>query len=373
MTRTRWVDRVFSKEECNTGHQIEIDMQRVLFILTVAFVHCAIECTTDEGLETGLPYILDTVLGGPMLAPVLMFTMGICLNYAGKRTWQNFVRRGIRLFFIGFVLNLLRYTLLDLLGYAITGDYEKFIAPLVYYTFENDILQFAGLALASIGLMIRLGIPDAAKLAIALGFSILGTFLNGIDLGSVGWNIALGYFIGTEDAAGEVRSYFVYLNWFLLPVAGYVAGKYLRRVKDKELLYRTITPFTLLFSLSYFGIGIANGYGMFGDGQACYYHVVTRDALACIVSSTAMLGTYYLICVRLSAAARRVIFTFSANLTTVYVIHWILVSAIVRVGIYAVRGTQLLPLPWMLAVSTLILVLSVMLAFRFGKLINRYF
>lgn len=355
-------DRIFATEEVNTGRQVEFDIAKVVFVIFVAMVHCSIECTPGGDLSHGLPYLFDSVIGGPMIAPGLMFVMGVCIMYSRKHQWQDVMKRGVFLFFLGFLLNLCRYTIPDLIGFFITGDYERYMEPIVYQTLNNDIFQLAGMAMITIGLFIKWKLPDWGMLLIALSCSVIGTLCNGLDVGNPAGNIFLGYFLGTEDAQGKVLSYFVYLNWLIVPVSGYVFGKKMRKVKDKALLYRCISPLCFLIIIPYYAVGISRRLGMFGDGENCYYHVTTPDVLVCILTALGMLGIYYWIGSRLSEKAIRVVGQIGKDMTAFYFIHWILVAGSVHLGLYIIRGTQELSQGWVLLSALVITFVSLALA-----------
>ena len=355
-------DRIFAAEEVNTGRQVEFDIAKVVFVIFVAMVHCSIECTPGGGLSHGFPYLFDSVIGGPMIAPGLMFVMGVCIMYSRKHQWQDVMKRGIFLFLLGFLLNLCRYTIPDLIGFFITGDYERYMEPIVYQTLNNDIFQLAGMALVTIGLFIKWKLPDWGMLLIAFSCSVIGTLCNGLDVGNPAGNIFLGYFLGTEDAQGKVLSYFVYLNWLIVPVSGYVFGKKMRKVKDKALLYRCISPLCFLIIIPYYAVGISRRLGMFGDGENCYYHVTTPDVLVCILTALGMLGIYYWIGSRLSEKAIRVVGQIGKDMTAFYFIHWILVAGSVHLGLYIIRGTQELSQGWVLWLALVITFVSLALA-----------
>ena len=55
----------------------------------------------------------------------------------------------------------------------------------------------------TIALFLKLKLKDGVMVGIALLCSIIGTLLNGVDVGSVPGNMILGYFVGVEDAAGN--------------------------------------------------------------------------------------------------------------------------------------------------------------------------
>lgn len=355
-------DRIFATEEVNTGRQVEFDIAKVVFVIFVAMVHCSIECTLGGDLSHGFPYLFDSVIGGPMIAPGLMFVMGVCIMYSRNHQWQDVMKRGNFLFFLGFLLNLCRYTIPDLIGFFITGDYERYMEPIVYQTLNNDIFQLAGMAMITIGLFIKWKLPDWGMLLIAFSCSVIGTLCNGLDVGNPAGNIFLGYFLGTEDAQGKVLSYFVYLNWLIVPVSGYVFGKKMRKVKDKALLYRCISPLCFLIIIPYYAVGISRRLGMFGDGENCYYHVTTPDVLVCILTALGMLGIYYWIGSRLSEKAIRVVGQIGKDMTAFYFIHWILVAGSVHLGLYIIRGTQELSQGWVLWLALVITFVSLALA-----------
>ena len=70
-------DKIFSNEPINTSRQWELDLARAVIIFCLALIHVTIECTTDEGLCSGIPYLFDTIIGGPFSAPMYMFVMGV--------------------------------------------------------------------------------------------------------------------------------------------------------------------------------------------------------------------------------------------------------------------------------------------------------
>ena len=261
----------------------ELDLAKAFLIFCLALVHVTIECTPEEGLASGIPYLFDSVIGGPLGAPMFMFAMGIGIAFTDvlkKPPPVYYARRGVRIGIYGFLLNLCRFLIPFLVGYAVSGDSGKYIAPLPYRVFGNDILQFACLALLTMALFLHFRLSGGAMLLICLGMSCLGTFLNGTDVGTPVGNVLLGHLIGTEDAAGMVFSDFPLLNWLLFPVSGYVFGQCYMRVRDRRKFYAVLSGVCFVVVLIYFPIGIMNGWGMFGEGQNCYYHL-RRLRLSC--------------------------------------------------------------------------------------------
>lgn len=163
----RNIKGILADEPVNAGRQKEVDMGKALMVLCLPFIHCIIECTSDEGLETGIPYLFDTIIGGPMSAPMYMFCMGIGIVYSLNKGFDKEAGRGLRLIGIFYLLNICRFLIPYLIGYAVSGDKEQFITPLIYRVLGNDILLFAGLAIILIAAFRHFGMSDRAMLLAA--------------------------------------------------------------------------------------------------------------------------------------------------------------------------------------------------------------
>lgn len=355
-------EKIFAKEVVNTGRQPELDIGKAVLIFCLALVHCIIECTPEEELAYGIPFIFDSVLGGPMGAPMFIFAMGAGMAYTKHRTPADFVRRGIRIGITGYALNICRFLVPFVIGYLLTGDYEKYITPLPYRVLGNDVMQFAALAMPMTALFIKLNLSNAMMIAVSFGMSLIGTALNGLDVGNPAGNILLGYFVGTEDKAGLVISDFPLLNWLIVPVSGYVFGECLRYVKNKGLFYGILSTVGMLMTLIYFPIGIRNGWGMFGEGQNCYYHVMTTDVIMCLAVTFGMIGIYYAAAKHMSEGAIVFIAKISRNINEVYCIHWVIVVWCTNVVLYIWRGTQALSVTFTLMLGTVISIVSIGIA-----------
>ena len=364
-------DKIFSRDEINTSRQWELDLARAVIIFCLALIHVTIECTTDEGLCSGIPYLFDTVIGGPFSAPMYMFVMGVGMCYTRRNTPKDHFLRGVKIFGVGYALNICRFLIPYSIGYAITGDYEVYIEQLLYKVLGNDILTFAGLAMMLMALFIKLKLSNIVMLIIATVMCGLGTFLNGVDVGSPIGNIFLGYIIGTEDAAGMVHSYFPIFNWLIFPIFGYAFGAVLKHVKDKKLFYLTFSLPAIIIAIVYFTLGIYFERGMFGEGQNCYYHMIFSDVLASLCLTVGMIGVYYFILKIFRGKMFYVAWSISENITPIYFIHWVLVSFVVNLFMYVIRGTTLLT-PWqVVALGTVISIASIVIAHYYTKWIGR--
>lgn len=336
-------ERLYGDSAINCGRQKELDLAKCGAILCLALIHCVIECTPEEQLVSGIPYLFDTVIGGPLSATVFMFAMGVGAVYQDSQSTRDGVLRGLRIMLISYMLNICRFLIPYLIGYGITGDTEKYIDPLLYKVLCNDILLFAGMALVLIVLFRKIKLKDWQMAAIAFAASAAGTMLNGVDVNNALGNIFLGYLIGTEDAAGMVMSYFPLLNWLVFPVSGYIFGKRLLRLKDKNLFYGILSAICVPVATIYYAVGIVYERGMFGEGQNCYYHLQFSDAVGAILSTLGVLGLCHFLIRHLPEWVSSLSQKISRNITSIYCIHWVLVVYITNLGLYIWRETQVLP------------------------------
>ena len=364
-------DRIFSRDEINTTRQWELDLARAVIIFCLALIHVTIECTTDEGLCSGIPYLFDTVIGGPFSAPMYMFVMGVGMCYTRKNSPMEHFVRGVKIFAVGYILNICRFLIPYAIGYWITGDYAYYIEPLLYKVLCNDILTFAGLAMMLMALFIKLKLSNVVMLIIATVMCGFGTLLNGVDVVAPLGNIFLGYLIGTEDAAGMVLSDFPILNWMMFPICGYAFGAVLKHVKDKKLFYLAFSLPALIIAIVYFTLGIYFERGMFGEGQNCYYHMIFSDVLASLCLTIGMIGVYYFVLKIFPKKMFYVAWSISENITPVYFTHWVLVSVVVNLCMYVIRGTTMLT-PWQVVeLGTVISIAAIVIAHYYTKWIGR--
>ncbi len=336
---------LFTEEECNTGRQDDLDIAKAFPVLMLPFTHTIIECISGEALDYGIPFLFDCYIGGPISAPVFMFAMGVGISYAYDHSPQAIIKRAGKLAVVGYLLNICRFLIPYLIGYALTGDKEQFVDPLLYKVFGNDILQFAPLALLCMAFFIKQKLSFRAMLGIGLLFSLAGWALIGIDLKSPVLNTLFGYFIPTEDAAGMVISDFPILNWLIFVIVGYIFGYYLRRLKDKASFYKIVSPLCLLVCLIYFPIAMHYEIGTFGPGENAYYHLRFYEMLAFLCLIFGMLGIYYAVSRILSRPIMWFLRQISRGMTVFYCVHWVFVIVITNVIVYILTGSQELPLP----------------------------
>lgn len=375
---------IFSVDEINTGRQFEFDMAKAMILLCLPFIHLVIQLCSDASLEGGLPYLFDTIIGGPLAAPVFMFAMGFGMNYARIRKPRHYVMHAVGIGIAGIILNVFRFLIPMLIGYFATKNYDYYLEPLPGRMLTSDIFQFAFFALIIIAIFVKFNVSK--KVMLLIGFIsllignipvLIGQPANDIDTGNYVLNMLLGYFIPTEDHTRTIFSDFPVFSWLIIPICGYVFGSQLLKVKNKDKFYAIFTPICLVASIIYFYFGIKYEHGMFGEGQNCYYHIRIEDALICIVAAIAVLGVYHFLGKILPMKFKGWIETLSKVLTPYYCVHWVLVIVISQLFLFnfgaphgdynKVGKVDFISIGWVMFIGLCIDIVGIATAFAWKK------
>jgi Predicted membrane protein len=367
------VNKIFSEDKVNIGRQPEVDMAKAVVIFFLASIHVFVECTSEEGLSSGIPYFFDSVLGGPWAAPMFIFSMGIGLAYSRHNTPSLIAKRGIGLLLLGVIHNTMRYLIPSLFGYAITGNRVFYIERLPYLFFGNDILQFAGIAMLLMALLRKINLSGLSIVIVSIVLNVVAMIFNNVNLGNPVLNILMGHFIGTVDGSVEemIKSDFPLFIWFIMYAVGYLFGNALKRMRNKKKFYLIISipcAIAVMIALPY---EYFHEFGMMGGpADDVFYHANFFDMILCIANQFAMLGIYYLISRFLPVNVMDRISQVSKNVTIVYFIQWILVWWAVDFFLFIIKGSEYMePLP-ALALGMALNFISVILADLWAKRIS---
>ncbi|MEE5991308.1 MAG: heparan-alpha-glucosaminide N-acetyltransferase domain-containing protein, partial [Lachnospiraceae bacterium] len=109
----------------NKGRQFEVDLVKFLaipFMISIHFYEQFGAFDYKRELPDSVFRNMMEFIGGPLAAPVFMFSMGIGMVYTSRSTTKDFIRRGIGLLLAGYSLNFVRQTLPQLIGMAMGID-----------------------------------------------------------------------------------------------------------------------------------------------------------------------------------------------------------------------------------------------------------
>lgn len=321
-----------SNKSINTGRQFEVDMVKFLAIPFMICIHFYEQFGgydhANEIPDTLFRNVIEFI-GGPLAAPVFMFSMGIGMIYTRHDSTCDFLRRGGKLLIIGYALNFFRQTLPQLIGMALGIDTGiDIIGGLLCV----DILPFAGMAFLTVGLMKKMKLSamqicEAAFLVQAVG--IWNTRLH-IEPGVV-QNI-FGLFVPT----GKWTSFPLTL-WLVYPSLGMIFGELLSKCADKNKMYKKLIIRSMVFfaafsaGLIYIGYDIRNIYALCDDS---YYHHNIIAVLWITPIILSILGAcYYLFGKMEKTKIGSFIQYCSVYLNTIYIIQWLIIAYSVAVGI----------------------------------------
>lgn len=308
---------LFEKSEINIDRQPEVDLAKFICLFGMVIVHCFEIFVSYSVVTTSLQYILIYVLDFIFGAPTFMFCMGIGIAYSRRSTPSELMKRGLKIFLLGYLLNVFCS-----LGYLVLlRDVGSFVVGIL----GLDIMQFAGLALILFGFLKFLKTPDWGIGIIAAAMSVLGTVIRTVDLGNSLANVFLGLLIGTFDYEWMTGGIFPLVNWFIFVVAGYYFAKLLKRCAKKAKLYGIFSSVAAVVLLVYMLIAIPRRLGMMGSVLR-FHHMWIHEALVCIAGAVFALGFYYAITRILPRGARRVVLDVSKNINTVYCLQWVIIA-----------------------------------------------
>lgn len=356
--------QIFDTNEVNTGRQMEIDIARAILVFCLALIHTTLQCVTIPQLEdvTSIAFVMDSIIGGPMGAPLFMFIMGIGVAYSKNNTSTKNIQRGFHLLILAFVLNICRAGIPYTITYLITKDYDFYIKNLWTHIFSLDILAFAGPAFILIGILQHFKLDEKKMIIISIVMSLISNFFNGIDFHNPVLNVLLGFFIGTENGDVVIYTDFPLLNWFAFPILGLLFGKQLKHMKDKKKFYTLVSPVLFVFSVIFIIIENVFYFGMFSEGDNCFYHMRTYDIFVSIALNIGLFGFYYAISGILPEKFKNLCNLISRNINRVYCIHWVIVNVTINCILRNILGTTIIPAYVYLPIGTIISIVAIFLA-----------
>ena len=305
-------------------------------------------------------------IGGPLAAPVFMFSMGIGMLYTRKNTPKDFMWRGARLLITGYVLNFVRQTLPQLIGLAMGIDSGIDITGGLLCV---DILPFAGMTFLSVGLMRKLKLSSWQICITAFLLQAAGIHFVRIHFEPGVIQNLLGLLVPT----GEWTSFPLTL-WLVYPSLGMVFGEYLLKSKDKDKAYRKILICSVVFFAALTSALLYTGYDVrliYALSENSYYHQSLLSTLWIIPVVMAELAAC---CLIFRKAEKSRVGTFirycSINLNTVYIIQWLIIAYSVAIGILV--GFEKTRSPMIIITGGItVTIISIMISVPFAKIKKR--
>lgn len=305
----------------NSERQVNIDLAKFFAIVFMVVIHVFLSYVED--FSEGFYYVVNSVLGGPLSAPIFMVSMGVGFAYSKKQDPNMLIKRGLNILILGYFLNILIYPNVFI---AIFEQAEPEIIMDEIFTsfFSGDLFQFAGLAMILFGLLRKLGSNDTGILIAGIALSLVFSFIPFIDTDSYLISIICGLFVPVNHSSC-LFMVFPLSVWFIFPAFGYWFGNKLKNIKNLDRFYLIAGGACLLIS----GIGIGlEAYlrvFMMEAGDLEFYFMSLHDALLCIASTIAMYALCHFIVKILPKIINKGIVAASSSLNIIYMLSWIII------------------------------------------------
>lgn len=269
-----------------------------------------------EGYESDFLYwFTDSILGAYLgAAPAFMFAMGVGFTFSKRNAPKEFVRRGIRLFLLGYVLNFFRYGIYTLLlRKSVPALGERILTALL----APDIFHFAGLAMLLTGLFKKLRLNKLHIFCISLAMSAAGSAVVLTDTGCYVTNLLVGHIVTTTPDTSR----FAPANWYIFAASGMVFGAVIRRVPDRDVFYRRLLGVSGIISAVYILLSCIFG-EQFLTKDRYYYALGTLDAAGMLAIDLLQLSVFYFVVKSRGTSRLAPALEMSRNITAIYSVHW---------------------------------------------------
>jgi uncharacterized membrane protein len=302
------------------GRILAFDLARGLAVVFMILVHVLRHWGDPSTWTTPIGTVIST-LGGPPAAPVFMFVMGASIAFSRRTSFGSLARRGLWLIAAGYLLNIARGTLPLLLGSATGVVTAQGVAPFTPLSLlvTVDILQLAGCSLVLMAALRAIVAPGPPWLVVAAGLALAAPFLHGLTTGLLLVDAPLGMLWATGDTV-----YYPVFPWAVFPLVGAVVGGMLAGTADRAGALRRVGA-----------VGLAAA--VLGGGliaiTATPLDITTYWRLppVLVLAIGGFVVAWLWVCdIAVRHVGRRfglgAISGWSSRVTTMYVIHWLIVS-----------------------------------------------
>jgi len=342
-------------ERVNRGRQPEFDLAKAAALFFMIIIHVADNMGSIMETKGTVPVILDFI-GGPLAAPVFMFAMGVGMVYTRHDAPEDFAKRGVHLLLLGYVLNFFRETILIIAAhvFSVETSYDKSLIDTIGTV---DILHFAGITFLLVALFKKLKADPKRILAAALIMQAAGCLANGL-FGNL--PKALQYLLGLLFYTNKYVS-FPALLWFIYPAAGIAFGSLLQRVTDRDAFYRK-TGAIAAVSLAAVTMGtMATNTNLLSYFMDTSYYKQNFFSTLWILSIVLLFtGGCFFVSKRIGGKAEALIRSTSAQVNTIYIIQWLLITYFI--SIRELAGMGHLTDPWIVPTGVILTAVSILLA-----------
>lgn len=304
--------------------QIELDIAKGIAILCMIAVHIQSSLSINDVIHSNAGGIIE-LLGTLPAAPVFMFLLGTGAVYSRNNSLKKSVERGLKIFALGYVLNILR-TVIIFFPSLLSGEWVNQTGYMIKSLLTVDILQFAGLAIICVGLIKKWGIG----IYLVVAWTVL--------LGSI--NYMLLSFQTNHDVIGAITGLlwgswewaaFPLLTWMFYPLIGYCFGMLLKQAQSKNQFYKKTL---LLSSIAFIVLTVVSVYFNIDSGlmsEVSYAHHTLYNNFLYTSFILVWISILFYTSTVLPEMVTRVLVRWSKNVNSMYIIHWVLIALLISV------------------------------------------
>ncbi len=352
--------KIFQDSDINIGRQDFLDFAKTIAIFGMILIHVF----THSGIQISdisfVSFLIISLLGGVLAAPVFMFCMGIGIAYSKNSKPQQSFKRGIELTIKAWILNFIRFPLLLLILWNFVDSSTNLQDHIIYGLFTLDILHFAGLSFILFALFQKYKFSAKTILLIAIILAIIATLFRNFNTNSLVIDIIVGHFLGVSKTTYSLAA-FPLFHWFIFVAGGYYFGGLLKRCNELNALFFRLFIVVLPLFIIYTFYGINSGTGMFsGDGDA-YYHMTFVEMLYAFTAIFSMLSFAYFVAKFMSQKILNICSSVSKNIKEIYIQQWIYIAWFIVVPCDIIFGIKL-SLAMVLVATIIIFIISAVLA-----------
>lgn len=300
-----------------------IDFGRGISVILMILVHTLwIHASQKVQTTTTLGHFIHFVGRG---TPVFLITMGFSFMISRNQTLQSAIRRGCYILGVGFFMNFLKFIIPIWFGFVPQSFIEAYgwqlplnTRQLSYLIFTGDILQLAGVSLLIIGFIRKYFLQRIVLLLLAILIAIASRWIVPVQT-----NYFIVDYIQQLFFSSEFWVYFPVFPWLSFIILGMFLGKsYIEQHKDQKTFFiRTLMYGMLIIAVGAVFLWHDHEYH-FND----FFHLGPGGLLYLAGWNFVVLFLFHLLMIYTPHnLVYKFIFYCSQNVTSIYVIHWVLI------------------------------------------------
>lgn len=310
----------------NVNRAVELDVARGFAVIGMVLVHVYM-CLSY--VDNPIFYYFCFIPGTPFAAPVFMLLLGANLVFSHNNQPFHNVKRCIKMAKITFFYTLIGYAMPYVVRAILEQD-KAYLRSALDAFMAADIFQFATLTMIFFAVCKKLKVSNRMMVLIAILLQLLrpiglvDIYLSN-DLSFRMWLYRL--LIG----AGS-RSYFPFISWIALPIAGKIFAEKMPEAEYKALFYKRIFVFSGLICVTsiLLNLYLCTNYGVpvsFASAQD-YEQMHFLGNVIFISFVFTWISLCYFIVPWLSEKVKKALTFLSCNTTVIYCVHFPIIKYI---------------------------------------------